>query len=138
MNTEAGQLRRSPACRCCGESLHDTVVDLGMSPLCESYVRPDQLNAVEAFYPLRVHVCRRCWLVQLEQYVSAEQIFSEYAYFSSFADSWVKHARDYVDNVIGRFGLGPRSCHGTIRSPQTPGRPLPEPGERPRRPFRRG
>ena len=69
--------------------LHDTVVDLGMSPLCESYLRPDQLNAMEPFYPLHVYVCRSCWLVQLEQYVSAEHIFTEYAYFSSFADSWV-------------------------------------------------
>jgi hypothetical protein len=80
-----------------------------MSPLCESYLRSDQLNAAEAFYPLHVHVCRRCWLVQIEQYVSAERIFSEYAYFSSFADSWVEHARDYTNTMIDRFGLGPHS-----------------------------
>ena len=97
------------ACRFCGALLSDTVVDLGMSPLCESYLRPDQLNAVEAFYPLHVHVCRRCWLVQIEQYVSAERIFSEYAYFSSFADSWVEHARDYTNTMIDRFGVGPHS-----------------------------
>jgi SAM-dependent methyltransferase len=60
---------------------------------------------MERFYPLRVLVCRRCWLVQLEQYVSAEDIFSEYAYFSSFSDSWVQHARDYCDNMIDRFGF---------------------------------
>jgi hypothetical protein len=78
-----------------------------MSPLCESYLRRDQLNEMEPFYPLHVYVCRRCWLVQLEQYVSAEHIFSEYAYFSSFADSWVQHARDYTDKMIDRFGLGP-------------------------------
>jgi len=96
-------------CRSCGESLSDTVVDLGMSPLCESYVRPEKLNAVERFYPLHVSVCRRCWLVQLEQYVSPEEIFGEYAYFSSFSDSWVQHARAYTEKMIGRFGLGAKS-----------------------------
>jgi hypothetical protein len=85
------------------------VVDLGMSPLCESYLPADQLNAMEPFYPLHVHVCRECWLVQLEQYVSAEHIFTEYAYFSSFADSWVQHARDYTEKMIDRFGYGPSS-----------------------------
>jgi SAM-dependent methyltransferase len=99
----------SAACRFCGEALNDTVVDLGMSPLCESYVRLEQLNAMERFYPLRVSVCRRCWLVQLEQYVSAEHIFSEYAYYSSFSDSWVEHARDYTMKMIDRFGLGATS-----------------------------
>jgi hypothetical protein len=100
---------RLPSCRFCGDALRDTVVDLGMSPLCESYLRPEQLNAMEPFYPLHVYVCRTCWLVQLEQYVSAEHIFSEYAYFSSFADSWVQHARDYADKMIDRFGFGPQS-----------------------------
>jgi C-methyltransferase C-terminal domain/Putative zinc binding domain/Methyltransferase domain len=99
----------APTCRFCGHDLHDTVVDLGMSPLCESYLRPDQLNDMEPFYPLHVFVCRQCWLVQLEQYVSAEHIFSEYAYFSSFSDSWVQHARDYTEKMIDRFGFGPES-----------------------------
>src|SRR5215813_5742621 len=92
-------------CRFCGTALRDTVVDLGMSPLCESYVRPDQLNAMEPFYPLHVYVCRSCWLVQLEQYVSADDIFTEYAYFSSFSDSWVQHAREYTEKMIDRFGF---------------------------------
>ena len=109
MTTESRQLGGAAACRFCGELLSDTVVDLGMSPLCESYLRPDQLNALEAFYPLHVYVCRRCWLVQLEQYVSAEHIFSEYAYFSSFADSWVEHARNYTNTMIDRFRFGPHS-----------------------------
>ena len=109
MTTESGQRGGPAACRFCGELLSETVVDLGMSPLCESYLRADQLNAMEPFYPLHVYVCRRCWLVQLEQYVSAEHIFSEYAYFSSFADSWVQHARDYTDKMIDRFGFGPQS-----------------------------
>jgi SAM-dependent methyltransferase len=97
------------ACRLCGEALSDTVVDLGMSPLCESFVRPEQLDTMEPFYPLRLLVCRRCWLVQLKQYVSAEHIFTEYAYFSSFSDSWVQHARDYTSSMIDRFDLGPGS-----------------------------
>jgi hypothetical protein len=94
----------APGCRFCGADLTDTVVDLGMSPLCESYLRPEQLNSMEPFYPLHVLVCRQCWLVQLEQYVSAEEIFTEYAYFSSFSDSWVQHARDYTEKMIDRFG----------------------------------
>ena len=98
------------ACRLCGEPLSDTVVDLGMSPLCESYVRREQLDAMESFYPLRVLVCRRCWLVQLQQYVSVEHIFSDYAYFSSFSDSWVQHARDFTSYMINRFDLGEASA----------------------------
>jgi SAM-dependent methyltransferase len=93
-------------CRLCGDSLRRVFVDLGMSPLCESYIRPDQLDAMEPFYPLRVFVCERCFLVQLKEYVSAESIFSDYAYFSSYSDSWVEHARRYVDAVSKRFDLG--------------------------------
>jgi SAM-dependent methyltransferase len=96
-------------CRFCGETLRDTVVDLGMSPLCESYVPLERLNSVEPFYPLHVYVCRACWLVQLEQYVAASEIFTEYAYFSSYSDSWVEHARRYTEAMIARFGYGPRS-----------------------------
>ena len=96
-------------CRFCGELLTHTFVDLGMSPLCESYVSADKLNHMEAFYPLHVHVCRRCFLVQLEEYVRAEEIFSEYAYFSSYSDSWLQHARRYVESMIQRFRLGSSS-----------------------------
>jgi len=96
-------------CRFCSEPLTDTVVDLGMSPLCESYVRPEKLNSMEAFYPLHVLVCRTCWLVQIEEYVSSDAIFSEYAYFSSFSQSWVQHAQDYVTMMIDRFALGAHS-----------------------------
>jgi hypothetical protein len=76
-----------------------------MSPLCESYLRPDQLNAMEPFYPLHVRVCRHCFLVQLEAYVSGEEIFNEYAYFSSYSDSWVEHARRYTNQAIDQLGL---------------------------------
>ena len=80
-----------------------------MSPLCESYVPADALNRMEPFYPLHVWVCADCFLVQLDDYVGAEHIFTEYAYFSSFATSWLKHAEDYVAMISDRLALGPRS-----------------------------
>ena len=93
-------------CRFCGSALRHTFVDLGMSPLCESYVAEEDLDAMEPFYPLHVLVCDECWLVQLQEYVSGEEIFGgDYAYFSSYSESWVEHARKYVDDVSGRFGL---------------------------------
>lgn len=107
MQTDA--LVDKSCCRFCGTALQHTFVDLGMSPLCESYLQLDQLNQVEPFYPLHVYVCENCFLVQLEEYVSAEEIFSEYAYFSSYADSWVQHAKDYTETVVERFGLDQRS-----------------------------
>jgi 2-polyprenyl-3-methyl-5-hydroxy-6-metoxy-1,4-benzoquinol methylase len=95
-----------PLCRFCRTPLRRTFVDLGMSPLCESYLRADQLNQMEAFYPLHVRVCGACFLVQLEAYVRAEDIFSDYAYFSSYSHSWVEHARRYADEMTQRFHLG--------------------------------
>jgi SAM-dependent methyltransferase len=99
-------LTDSPVCRFCAAPLRHTFVDLGMSPLCESYVPPERLAAMEPFYPLHVRVCEHCLLVQLEEFVAPEEIFTEYAYFSSYSDSWVAHARDYVESVVERFGLG--------------------------------
>ncbi len=96
-------------CRFCGTALRHTVVDLGMSPLCESYLTADQLDSAEPFYPLRVHVCDRCFLVQLRDYVGPEAIFGEYAYFSSYSDSWVEHSRRYAEAMIERLGLGAHS-----------------------------
>jgi SAM-dependent methyltransferase len=93
-------------CLFCGAALSHTFVDLGMSPLCESYVSEEDLNRMEPFYPLHVYVCDRCFLVQLEEYVSPESIFREYAYFSSYADTWVEHMRRYADMITGRLGLG--------------------------------
>jgi SAM-dependent methyltransferase len=98
-----------PACRFCAAPLRHTFVDLGMSPLCESYVPAERVGAMEPFYPLKAHVCERCLLVQLEEFVAAADIFTEYAYFSSYSDSWVAHARDYVRMAVDRFELGPRS-----------------------------
>jgi len=85
------------------------MVDLGMSPLCESFLAADQLDAMEPFYPLRVEVCGSCLLAQLPAYVPPEDIFTEYAYFSSFSDSWVEHARRHAERTRDRFGLGPSS-----------------------------
>lgn len=92
-------------CRSCGTVLERTFVDLGMSPLANSYVKPEQLNRMEPFYPLHVYVCEKCLLVQLEQFSTPHDIFSDYAYFSSFSDSWVAHARGYVDMIVDRFGF---------------------------------
>jgi SAM-dependent methyltransferase len=93
-------------CLVCGATLRHTFVDLGMSPLCESYVAKEDLNRMEPFYPLHAYVCGRCFLVQLEEYVSPEKIFTEYAYFSSYADSWVEHMRRYAEAIADRLGLG--------------------------------
>ncbi len=80
-----------------------------MSPLCETFLRADELNRMEPFYPLRVWVCEKCFLVQLQEYVSPAEIFTEYAYFSSYSTSWLKHAKDYTDMAADRFGLDGRS-----------------------------
>ena len=103
-------------CRLCGASLTATFVDLGKSPLCESYLAEAQLDDAEAFYPLHVRLCSDCLLVQLPAYVSGEEIFSDYAYFSSYSDSWVEHARRYADAMITRLGLGPASLVTEVAS----------------------
>jgi hypothetical protein len=92
-------------CRFCGAMLKHTLVDLGMSPLCESYLSADELNRMEPFYPLHVFICDQCYLAQLEEYVSPENIFSHYAYFSSYSDSWLDHAKRYCEMAIQRFQL---------------------------------
>lgn len=97
---------RNPKCLFCASPLTQTFIDLGMSPLCESYVSREQLNQMEPFYPLHVRVCGKCFLVQLEEYVSPEHIFTEYAYFSSYSDSWVQHAKDYTDMIVARLRIG--------------------------------
>jgi len=92
-------------CRSCETRLEHTFVDLGMSPLANSYIKPEQLNCMEPFYPLHVYVCAKCLLVQLEQFSTPHDIFSDYAYFSSFSDSWLAHAKAYVDMISDRFRL---------------------------------
>jgi SAM-dependent methyltransferase len=93
------------SCRACGASLDVTLVDLGNSPLCESFLNADQVEAPEVFYPLRVRLCTSCWLGQLPAFVPAEEIFTEYAYFSSYSDSWVQHARTYTELMTERLAL---------------------------------
>jgi SAM-dependent methyltransferase len=97
------------ACRFCGTPLRHVVTDLGMSPLCESFLRAEQLNDMERFYPLVVYVCERCFLVQLQEYVTGEEIFRDYAYFSSYADTWLDHCRRYTEQMIARLPLDERS-----------------------------
>lgn len=93
-------------CRFCNHLLEHTFVDLGMSPLCQTHIAPDQLNRMEPFYPLHAYVCGNCLLVQLQEFVSPDNIFSEYAYFSSYSDSWVAHAKRYAEQMVSRFGIG--------------------------------
>src|SRR5271169_2284179 len=95
----------APTCRLCAAVLHHTVVDLGATPLCESFVSVEHANQAEPFYALRAYVCASCFLVQLEALVPPDQIFSEYAYFSSYSDTWVERAKCYTDTVVRRFGL---------------------------------
>ena len=103
-------------CRLCGAPLTRTFVDLGMSPLCESYVPAAKLDDAEVFYPLHVRLCDGCLLVQLPAYVPGEDIFSDYAYFSSYSDSWVTHAKRYAEAMIGRLDLTPDSLVTEVAS----------------------
>jgi len=96
-------------CRFCEAPLADTFVDLGPQPMCEAFVAPEDVERMEPFYPLHVRICRECLLVQLPAYVDREEIFREYAYFSSYSDSWVEHGRRYTEAMVQRLGLGPRS-----------------------------
>jgi len=97
------------ACLFCGTLLRHPLVDLGMSPLCESYLAADQLNQMEPFYPLHVWVCEKCFLVQVQEYVRPAHIFNDYAYFSSYSDSWLRHMQAYAELMVKRFGLGAKS-----------------------------
>jgi hypothetical protein len=98
---------RQPRCRFCDAGLEHHFVDLGMSPLCQTQITPEQLNRMEPFYPLLVHVCAKCFLVQLEEYVAPDIVFgSDYPYFSSYSDSWLAHAKAYVEHVRADFKVG--------------------------------
>ena len=98
-----------PSCRFCSSPLKHTFVNLGMSPLCESVLPADKLNQMEPFFPLHAYVCDSCFLVQLEEYVSPAEIFTEYAYYSSYSDTWLKHAKSYTDLMTDQFKLGKHS-----------------------------
>jgi len=90
-------------CRFCNTQLTQTFCDLGMSPLSNAYLKPEQLQQMEPFYPLHAYVCEHCYLVQLQEFQSPENIFSDYAYFSSYSESWLKHAKTYTEYMIERF-----------------------------------
>jgi hypothetical protein len=96
-------------CRHCGAPLQHSLIDLGMSPLCESFLTEAELNEPETYYPLHARVCHSCWLVQLPEFVSPAHIFTEYAYFSSYSTTWVAHAGRYCEMIKSRLGLGPKS-----------------------------
>jgi hypothetical protein len=93
-------------CRFCGARLGHVFVDLGAQPLANSYLEPEHLRRPEPFYPLCVYVCGECFLVQLPEEERPDAIFSDYAYFSSYSESWLRHARLYAEAMIERFGLG--------------------------------
>ncbi|MEA2604264.1 MAG: hypothetical protein QOF89_5256 [Acidobacteriota bacterium] len=95
------------SCRFCGAPLSHVFVDLGASPLANSYLEPADLRKAESFYPLCVYVCGECFLVQLPEEERPEAIFSDYAYFSSYSESWLRHAETYAAAMVERFGLGP-------------------------------
>jgi SAM-dependent methyltransferase len=99
----------SAPCRSCGAPLRLSVVDLGLQPLANSFVTVDQLERAEPRYPLCVYVCDRCWLMQIDGEPVPEEIFNDYAYFSSYSDSWLEHARRYSEEMIERLGLGQHS-----------------------------
>jgi SAM-dependent methyltransferase len=114
-NTDARGAHK-PTCRFCRSPLSDSFVDLGMSPLCQTHIEPRQLNHMEPFYPLHAWVCSQCFLVQLEEYVAPPHIFSDYAYFSSYSDSWIEHARRYTQLMRERYAIGPGSLVMEIAS----------------------
>src|SRR5207253_1676228 len=104
MNTPAAP---GAKCRFCDTALVHTFVDLGMSPLCQTQIAPEQLDHMEPFFPLHVYVCEKCLLVQLREYVAPYVLFNaDYPYYSSYSDSWVKHAETYVEHVQRDHGIG--------------------------------
>ena len=107
--SEIQQQRATGRCRFCGAGLQRTFVDLGLSPLCETYPAAADFHRGEIYYPLHVYLCDQCLLVQLEEHESAENIFSDYAYFSSYSDSWLKHSENYCNKMTSRFGLNEKS-----------------------------
>lgn len=98
-----------PQCRFCKSNLEHTFVDLGASPLCQSFLSAEQLNHMEPFYPLNVYVCGKCFLVQLQEYVAPQNIFSDYLYFASFSDTWLAHVKAYAGQMVERFSITEKS-----------------------------
>lgn len=106
----------SRKCRFCKFPLTHSFIDLGMSPLCQDHVKPAEIGRMEPFYPLHAYVCANCFLVQLEEIVSPAELFNDYAYFSSYSDSWLRHAKRYADTMQERFHLGPDALVAEVAS----------------------
>lgn len=104
------------SCRFCDTHLHRTFIDLGVQPLCEDFVRPEKINQPEPHYPLHAFICEKCFLVQLEEFVPPSEIYTDYAYFSSYSDTWVNHAKDYSDLMVHKFNLNNQSLVAEIAS----------------------
>jgi SAM-dependent methyltransferase len=107
---------KTVTCRFCGTGLQRTFVDLGMSPLCETYPSTAEFSRGEMYYPLHVYVCEQCWLVQLEEYERPEEIFSDYPYFASFSDSWLRHCEKYCTEITARLELNEHSFVAEVAS----------------------
>src|SRR5690606_13241760 len=103
-------------CRFCQAPLEHTFVDLGMSPLCQDHVKPEELKRMEPFYPLHAYVCTSCFLVQVEEFVAPSEIFNDYAYFSSYSDSWLRHAQNYTNMMVERFPIDSSSLVAEMAS----------------------
>jgi len=100
---------RASLCRFCDTPLERTFLDLGTQPPSNSYLHTADLSRMEPFYPLHAYVCSECHLVQLEQFQTPNEIFGDYAYFSSYSASWLSHAESYCEAMVGRFNLGAES-----------------------------
>lgn len=102
-------IHQAGRCRFCDTTLVHTFVDLGMSPLSNAFIKPEHYGAMEPFYPLHAYVCDSCFLVQLEEFESPQHIFSDYVYFSSYSESWLRHVKAYTEQMIHRFGFDAKS-----------------------------
>src|ERR1700731_306343 len=102
-------MSRSKCCRFCGAELTRTFVDLGRSPLANSFLRPDDLSSGEVYFPLHVYICDKCLLVQLQEFEHPENIFSDYLYFSSYSESWLRHCQNYAEAMTKRYTLDRKS-----------------------------
>ena len=111
------KLNTTSKCRFCGNQLQYSVINLGMSPLCQKHVKPENANDMEKFYPLHAFICDKCWLMQLEEFATPDEIFAdEYAYFSSYSESWLQHAKKYSDLMVERFAFNDKSLVVEIAS----------------------
>lgn len=103
-------------CRFCKSPLEHTFVHLGMSPLCQDFVGKADLKKMEPFFPLHVYVCDHCFLVQLEEFATPDEIYDDYLYFSSYSDTWLTHSKNYADKVVDEFKITENSLVAELAS----------------------